>query len=652
MKTSPTRFFSASTTGFLLVLLLLLPSQPATATTVAEAFAALDNPAGVTITKMEYWKYQLIKENWDGDIYYWFAEDDNGDYIYSVNSGTSKWAVLSKTADTTTPAFGGSCLYSTGVEDGAAARLYLKVRGSGKLTCLVKTSCDDSDSCNVYVDNEGPLQSLSGYGADYTWEETETDISGGPAQSGALAGTPFHEIVFEFFKSEPYYDGSAKIADGPQKADNPDYSAEIIYFKNRIWIDRVVWTPDPVDIVLSPNPNPINDEEPPAEAALRGVFIDTLTVNAISNAEEDFGYHIRYTTDGTTPTASSPVYVEDAGIPLTGTGTIKAKVFDSVATGSPRAVVPEIMVAGTFQAKAATPVLAIDEAASTPDGVLCTAATTTPGAAILYTLMPNATPNLPWPEGGLTVTQPGLVRAMARRPDTLDSDLASLAISQAEPPVVTAQVDGQPLPPRARAYTGANLTVQVASPSGAALYATATGPGAVWTVYTSPLAFNSSPGPVTIQARGTSPGVLASAPVAVTFYPADQSFSFGGLDGAITLHQGWNLLGMPLSPTMETMATLLATWPDVFAVDPTTGTLCRPDWIAQGEGFWLYCEQETPGALAIDGAVCPPTVSSGWRLLTPAVGTAPFSAWRWSPEAGAYVQQELTPGQGGWRYAH
>ena len=70
MKTSPTRFFSASTTGFLLVLLLLLPSQPATATTVAEAFTALDNPAGVTITKMEYWKYQLIKENWDGDIYY------------------------------------------------------------------------------------------------------------------------------------------------------------------------------------------------------------------------------------------------------------------------------------------------------------------------------------------------------------------------------------------------------------------------------------------------------------------------------------------------------------------------------------------------------------------------------------------------------
>ncbi|MGI6354810.1 MAG: hypothetical protein ACOX6W_06900 [Lentisphaeria bacterium] len=32
----------------------------------------------------------------------------------------------------------------------------------------------------------------------------------------------------------------------------------------------------------------------------------------------------------------------------------------------------------------------------------------------------------------------------------------------------------------------------------------------------------------------------------------------------------------------------------VFAIDPATKTLCRSDWLAQGEGFWLYCDQDTP----------------------------------------------------------
>ncbi|HOG51045.1 MAG TPA: chitobiase/beta-hexosaminidase C-terminal domain-containing protein, partial [Lentisphaeria bacterium] len=327
----------------MLAFLLWLPCRPAAAATIAQVTAALDNPVGVTITKMEYWKYKLVKENDDGQIYYWFVKDNNGDYIYTVSDGAKKWAVLSKTADTTTPAWGGSCIYSTGVDDGEAARIYLKVRGPGKLSYLLKTSCDDSDSFNAYVDNinmDDEWQSESGYGEDYTWEEMELEIDGGLAESGAFAGTPFHEIVFEFFKSEPFYDGKTEIKDGPQKADNPDYSEEIKYFKDRIWLDRVVWTPEPVDIALDPNPNPINEEEPPAEAALRGVFINTLTVNIISNAEEDFGYHIRYTTDGTTPTANSPIYNAETGVLLTGTCTLKAKVFDALATGKPSAVVP------------------------------------------------------------------------------------------------------------------------------------------------------------------------------------------------------------------------------------------------------------------------------------------------------------------------
>ena len=638
----------------LVIIPLLALAPAASAITPAQAYTALDSPAGVEVVGMEYWKYTLVKENWDGDIFYWFAEDDNGDYIYAVSSGASKWAVLSKTADTTTPAAGGSCLYTTDDNDGTAARLALKVRGPGTLTFLYKTSCDYSDAFNVYVDGD-PAWSDSGYGFDYTWVETEIAIEGGLAPGGLFTGTFFHEIVFEYFKSEPYYDGSAKIPDGPLRDDFEtlaEYNEAKKYFHDRIWLDHVVWTPDPLEIRLSPNPNPINDEEPPAEAARRGVFIDTLTVNVLSNKDE-FGYHLRYTTDGTTPTASSPLYSDETGIVLTGTGTVKAKMFDSIATGAPVAVSPEVLVTGAFQAKAAAPALAVDLNASTPDTVLCQATTTTADAVILYTFLPDAIPDQPWPENGLAVTQPGTLRAMTSRPDggTLDSDIATLTISRAEPPVLTAVVDGTPLPPQARAYAGNTVIITVDSPTGSALYATSSDPGAVWNDYTAPLQFNQEP--VTVLARATLAGSLASAPVALNLLPADQNFTFGGIGGAITLHQGWNLLGMPLSPTPEAMDILLAVWPEVFAVDPETDTLIRPDWLAQGQGFWLYCDETTPSALAIGGAVAPATsaATAGWRLLTPAADeTNPVTAWRWSPEAGAYVEQVLSPGAGGWKY--
>lgn len=648
MNTLPRYLFSCPA-AVLLTLLLWLPCRPAKAASIAQVAAALDNPAGVAFTKMEYWKYKLIKETWDGEIYYWFDEDANGDYIYTVTNGASKWAVQTKTANTTAPAFGGSCIYSTGVEDGAAVRLYLKVRGPGTLTFLYKTSCDDSDALNVYVDGE-QVQNHSGYGDDIDWEEEEITLNGGRRNNEAY----FHEIIFEYFKNEPEYDGKTKIPDGPVR-DDFDTTAEFNeakkYFHDRIWLDRVVWAPTPVEIGLSPNPNPINDEEPPEDAALRGLFIDALIVNIPSNNEE-FGYHIRYTTDGTTPTADSPLYVVEEGILLTGTCMVKAKVFDTSGAGTPIAVTPEIMVSGAYQAKAAAPVLAIDEDASTHDRILCTAATTTPDAVIFYTLTPDAVPNLPWPEGGLAVTEPSQIRALARRANTLDSDLASLAIARAEPPVITAQADGQPLPPQTRAYTpGATLTITIAAPSGNAIYATSTAPGAAWTHYTEPLTYNNSVNPVTILARGVIPGGLASEIVQVTFNPADKTFTFGGLGSDFTLQDGWNLLGMPVSPTLEAMTALQAAWPVVFAINPATKTLCRSDWLTQGEGFWLYCDHDTPRTLTIRGAVVQDTARPGWRLLTPALDAEPIHAWHWLTDEGAYHQQELAPGQGGWKYS-
>ena len=166
-----------------------------------------------------------------------------------------------------------------------------------------------------------------------------------------------------------------------------------------------------------------------------------------------------------------------------------------------------------------------------------------------------------------------------------------------------------------------------------------------WKTYTGSFPFNAG----TIQTRSTSRGTLASAPVQATFQPAnpDQSFTFGtpdNHDSDFALQYGWNLIGMPISPTQEAMTALRETWQAVFAVDSTTKTLCRPDWIAQGEGFWLYCDQDTQ-TLIINGAVLEDTdlnAAKGWRLLTPALDAEPIhDAWHWLTDEGAYHQQEL-----------
>ncbi|MGI6354811.1 MAG: hypothetical protein ACOX6W_06905 [Lentisphaeria bacterium] len=83
-------------------------------------------------------------------------------------------------------------------------------------------------------------------------------------------------------------------------------------------------------------------------------------------------------------------------------------------------------------------------------------------------MTPDAAPDTPWPEGGLVVTKPSQIRAIARRANTLDSDSCQPRRSPGpHRRLITAQANGQLLPPRAQAYTrGATLTITITAPSG------------------------------------------------------------------------------------------------------------------------------------------------------------------------------------------
>ncbi|MFQ5399626.1 MAG: chitobiase/beta-hexosaminidase C-terminal domain-containing protein [Anaerolineae bacterium] len=90
------------------------------------------------------------------------------------------------------------------------------------------------------------------------------------------------------------------------------------------------------------------------------------------------GAEIRYTTDGSTPTEASPLYVQP--IPLTSSATVKARVY--LAGYTPSNVVS---AAFTITAQAADPIFTPASGSAGSNSLQVTLTTSTPGATIRYT---------------------------------------------------------------------------------------------------------------------------------------------------------------------------------------------------------------------------------------------------------------------------
>ncbi|MGE3843813.1 MAG: chitobiase/beta-hexosaminidase C-terminal domain-containing protein, partial [Vicinamibacterales bacterium] len=131
----------------------------------------------------------------------------------------------------------------------------------------------------------------------------------------------------------------------------------------------------------------------------------------------DAGATIRYTTDGSTPSASSPVY--SAPVPVAAATTVKARAFrtDWTASGTRTE---------TYAFKVATPTFSFDSGTYAP-GQTITIASLTPNATIRYTL-DGSTPTTSDPvlaSGAVITLGAFTVRTMAWRTGYTTSDLAS-----------------------------------------------------------------------------------------------------------------------------------------------------------------------------------------------------------------------------------
>lgn len=649
-----------------LFVLCACPALPVSAETITKLATALDLPSTVTLVKQTMRTFTVTKEVEDGTV---FIEMDEDDYTETT---TSKWAVQSGSAGNkggvmTSPKQGASCVVSgftmdkTTEADARCARLHFKVFGPGVFRFWYKTSCDDSDGIRVYVDGEESMDFMltGGYGEDIDWEQAEIAVDGGLAETGPYAGSYEHEVIIEFFKDEPQYQYDS-YADkdvysyDPQDLTEPDkrdydgdtawynedlaeYKAALLWFRNCIWLDGVSWQPTPVELAF------MQDSE---TAHLDGLSLEFST-NVL-----DYGYHIRYTLDGTEPKTTSPVFMltddETEAIELTTTTTVRAAVFTGTLT-APKALSPAVTVEGTFRIQSSAPTLALAEAQPSLESLSLTVTAAHAEAAIHYTL-DGRTPTDGSPTlvsgGTLTVTDTTPVKAICVRPGTETSEVAQFVATRCARPVVYAN-GGSPRAVYVLPDGGAGIQV-LALPSAEGETISYSLNGGSWQAWagTLTLAPENGDSRARLSVRSWRAGSLPSEPIEMGVY-REESFALGGTSGAMPLAQGWNLISVPCHLSDESAKDLLEC--EMFEMT-SDGSYARPTELREHGAYWLYVgADKAPGlTLTLTGAsvTSAPEPGKGWTMQGLSSGASLSGKEVWQFRKGRWERAAETAVQG------
>jgi hypothetical protein len=231
-----------------------------------------------------------------------------------------------------------------------------------------------------------------------------------------------------------------------------------------------------------------------------GTYVESVTVTIASATA---GARIHFTTDGSAPTTTSPVY--SGPIRLTTSTTIRAIAAAPGLLNSAEA-------SASYTLRVAAPTFN-PPGGTFNDTVTVAIATTTPGASIRFTTDGSpASPTSPLYTGPVTVGSTTAIRAIATA-----SGMAPSAESTA---VYTRQTAPPPSPPQFApapgTYVGSVSVTLTTATSGATIYYTTDGrvPTRASTVYLGPIAVTQS---TTITAIAEAEGSAASAPAAGTY---------------------------------------------------------------------------------------------------------------------------------------
>ncbi|MBP5640143.1 MAG: hypothetical protein J6X55_11735 [Victivallales bacterium] len=638
----------------MIMAVVLLVSGNAYAISGSDVLSALDNPRGVEFLYFEYCVQKMDKEG--------FAvfDDITGEPVYSTSpkasSSSDKWTVQ-KSLDAMTKPQTGSCLRSKNTANLSSARIYLRVYGPGTFALRYKTSTEYGDCLNIYVDQENVV-SGEGYDTDYVpgqatspadeseWMTATFQVPGGVAEKGSQAGTYYHEILIEYAKDEYEPDGpvkpNKKDYDGDTEWYNEDlaaYNEAKPYYNDCVWIDAgffpleedenyvvtkwgTVWQQD--DVTLN------------VDLGTDVTFVDSYEVLVDTNAY-DFGYVVRYTLNGKMPSGASEQIQEREAVKLTETCTMTTAVF----SGSVK--VPTVQpVTLNFTRKGATPVISFLADQSGENGQAYSVTTTTQDGVIWYRIGEEA----PWSRldsQPLMVNTAGILYAktVPANEAAIESDVASVTIQMAEPPVISAMCGDRPF--TSGEMIDENESVQFKHEPKAGTVVRYSINSGDWAEM--PLAGFLVAEKAVVRFKAQTDAGGFSSVIEYVVNKATTTFRFSG-DSA--LRNGWNLISFPIYLTSANIREFLALTDGFFTLDngtslisansiePEKAYFCHFSATATAAGDMEFHGMETETA---------PELKPGWNLVGVADECQMENAWSWNGKRFVYTEK-LVPGKG------
>ena len=254
----------------------------------------------------------------------------------------------------------------------------------------------------------------------------------------------------------------------------------------------------------------------PAFSPASGTYLASVSVSISTTTT---GATIRYTTDGSTPSATSPQYT--GPFVLTRTTTVRAI---AIAAG----LRDSLVGAATYSIQATAPMF------SPPSGlyvgsVSVALSTTTSGATIRYTTDGSApTGSSPAYTGPITLTKTTTIRAITTASGMIDSSEASASY--------TVAVVAPSFSPAAGTYSQPQSVVLSTPTSGARIYYTTDGstPTTASPVYAGPISVTRT---TTIRAMGTATGMANSTVSSATYTLKAATPTFNPPGGTYVLPQ-------------------------------------------------------------------------------------------------------------------
>ena len=635
-------FYSEKYIARLIVLLAVMAGCLKADISGTDVLAALDNPAGVEFVRFEYREASKTKRTEDGETWYEYDTDADGNIIYKVKSSgskSSKWKLQTKTEKNTMVQYGPSCLVSNSVDNDCSSRIYLRVYGPGKFSVRVKTSTGFGDTLAIWLDGEEEYY-YDGWDYDYSpgmddWQVFEVVTPPGRTTTGPEIGTYYHEIILDFTKDDDDDDGRPVKPvkadyDGDTewyKEDLENYNQMLPYFNDCVWIDAemipskweddeisqwtTVWFPDEITLSINTGED-VN-------------FIGTMKVPIFSNAY-GIGCQVRYTTDGTVPTVTSPVLADDGEeVQITESCTITAKVFNGEYAYS-----PEVTASNRFTCIVPTPVITLDAAQSTPDALVYKMTVEKEGATIYYRVDGGAEKTYASP---VSMKAAGVITAVARVSDGTaeESAAASVTVPQMAGPTVQAWRGLQEYVSGDILDMSESVTVYCTAPDeGKAVYRLDN--SSAWAEFPQKGLVISTNAVCTMRVEhaGTEK-ILASESVSLVVRKADMTVKIGGGGADIVLRDGWNLINIPMTLTPKSWTELNQIIGSLYGM--VNDTYVQATAYDAQAGYWIFVKDASRlTVLALSGVKGNSASSSqkGWRLCGAASVAGSDAAWEWT----------------------